>query len=296
MGERRFSILGLAVPRRLLYSIFTPVVTFSLGVVAQQLLQEWLSHHNAITIGLFCVVIVGACTAVLLGLQVQKHSDGLDQVKEILQEYSNQVGTVLGRMAMTSGIAVEYVADAGVGASYRKAAEIIRGARDSLTFVDLWEPFEQYQTGDLGIADETRPAREDFYAAIKEAIRSHSTDSGPFHRRVVQVPRDLLEGPIPFHVDPPFKEYLEYVSSCQRRYPLSCRVRLSPAMIRLHFILIDRRFVIMPILSHDQESQRQFRYGALFFEDGTGSLYSCLRQMYQVIESHSRPLTDRDLG
>jgi hypothetical protein len=144
-------------------------------------------------------------------------------------------------------------------------------------------------------SDETKPARENFYAAVLEMTELHTQDSQIFHRRVVQVPSAMLSDKIPFYVDPPFQDYLRKMAATQTLHPLSCRLRISSPLIKMHFIIIDRRYIIMPVLSHDEHTQRQLRCVALFFEDSAGNLNSCLKQMYQVIESRSRPIEETDL-
>lgn len=272
-------------------SLAVPVATFVLGVLAQQLLQDYLASRDAVELGLLIVALCVAATVILIGLQTRAHARGIQGVHDAISIQSDQTAQALARLAVRSGLAVEYVDDAGVGSSYTRAAEVIRNASESLTFVDLWEPFEGYQSEETtSDADDTRPAREDYYAAIEQALERHKNGDRPFHRRVIQVPLELVGERIPFEVDPPFEEYLCRISQMQESYPLACRLRVAPALIRTHFIIVDQRVIIMPILSHDVATQEQRRYGALFFEDTSSSLYGALRHMYQVIDARSVPL------
>lgn len=274
---------------------FGPLATFVLGVVAQQLLQEWLDRSDAVLLALLVTTLVVGCTAVLIGVQSHSHAKELAALQDALTTQSQQTAATLGQLAVSSGLAVDYVDDAGVGASYRRAAELIRNASDSITFVDLFEVVENYQAADPASGDETRPAREDYYRAIREATLAHTGSQSPFHRRVIQVPELVGREPIPFSTDPLFRDYLVFATAHQALHPVSCRIRMAPALIQMHFIIIDRRYLIIPILSYQRERRRLRRHGALFFEDRTGALYSCMRSLYQVIESRSRPLTDDDL-
>lgn len=273
-----------------------PLLTFILGILAQQLLQDYLSHHDILKLGMFFLAISVCAVGIVLGFTARSHSNELAALRRAAANEARHVAAALRRMDLSSGLLVDYVADVGVGASYSRAAAVIRNARESLTFVDLWEPFENYQRDpDDPASDETKPAREDFYAAVLEMTELHRQDSQTFHRRVVQVPSDVLGDRIPFYVDPPFRDYLRKVAATQNSHPLSCKLRISSPLIKMHFIIIDRRYIIMPVLSQDEHTQRQLRYGALFFDDSAGNLYSCLRQMYQVIESRSRPIEESDL-
>ncbi|WP_436771668.1 hypothetical protein [Yinghuangia sp. YIM S09857] len=274
---------------------YGPLATFVLGVIAQQLLQEWLDHSDTVLLALLVITLVSGCTAVLIGLQSRSHARELAALQDALTTQTQQNAATLGQLAISSGLAVDYVDDAGIGASYRRAAELIRNANDSITFVDLFEVVENYQAGDPASGDETRPAREDYYRAIREATVAHTDNRSPFHRRVIQVPEPLGREPIPFSADPQFHDYLAFATAHQALHPVSCRIRMAPALIQMHFIIIDRRYLIIPILSYQRERRRLRRHGALFFDDRTGALYSCMRNLYQVIESRSRPLTDDDL-
>jgi hypothetical protein len=258
-----------------------PVISFVLGVITTALLEDYLKHHDVVLL----VLIVLSCF--LLALTVLSIFASIKSDRKF-----SALSLQLGDIASATGLHVSYVEDGPEGESYRRVTELIKMARESLTFVDMWEPFEGYQTEQ----EARQHVREQFYASIIAQIEAHRQAQVTFHRRIVQVPDDLLRTRVPFEADPMFREYLLRVCGEQRAHPRACRLKIAPVQVRMHFIIIDRQHIVMPVLSNDTETRQQKRHGALFFDDRSGDLYKCLVGIYQAIDAHSRAVEAQDLS
>jgi hypothetical protein len=247
--------------------------------------------------------VSGAAESVKLEAAIVK-ADLQASVERLLSAQTQSTGDLIAEIqgiitAVSSGLLVEFVPDGYQGESYQRATEVVRNAKVGITCVDFWEPFPDYQVETKTSTLES--ARQNFYDAMCERIDETKRANRTFHRRIVQVPRWLQENKIPFEVDPMFHAYLRKAAEAQVRYPKACKLRLAPVSIRMTFMIVDRRIVVMPILSHDpipdshHHEIRLRRYGALFFEDRTGDLDQCLGSMYAEIDSTTKALTPKDL-
>ena len=267
-----------------------PALTFVLGVVAQQKLQEYFQGPESGVLTTLVLVSVVGVLSVCIGVMSYSSSEDLHFVVSGLNEQSDRTQELLTTLRDSLGLSVTFLEDGASGASYRRAAELIRDAQESVTFVDYWEPYQDYQSEATGVPDQVADARDEYYSAIELAVKARANSDLLFHRRVVQVPPDRINQAIPFEVDPPFQDYLRTVARMQQQSPRSCRLRIAPAQIRFHFIMIDQRYIILPILRTNLTTQRQGRLGALVFDDRTGALAHGLRNMYQDLESSSHAL------
>jgi hypothetical protein len=261
-------------------NVLLPALTFVLGVLGTALIEGYLRHHDL----LLLVLIVLSCMLASLTLMSTFANTKADRAFANLEAQLN-------RLVSTNGLHVTYIEDGRDGESYRRSTDLILGATESLTFVDMWEPFEGYQTENEAL---TR-VRASFYSAIIAQVQAHRQSQATFHRRIIQVPDKYLRTRVPFEADPMFRNYLLKVSDEQRRYPRVCRLKIAPVQIRFHFIIVDRRHIIIPVLSNDPETRAQTRHGALFFDDRSGDLYRSLVAIYQAVDAHSRPVEARDL-
>ena len=264
--------------RRFLQGIVVPIATFVVGMFTQALLRQYLTTSDIVSMSLL-VIMVTLLALILIGLV---NVASVDRRLEL-------VDVRLADLAGRAGLRVEYVEDHNGGESYRRTARLIEMAQTSLTFVDLWGPFEDYTLDNR----EQASARSEYYAAVKTQISRHLADRQTFHRRIVQVPTEFATGPVPFDADPVFFDYLRFVTETQERYPNSCRVKFVVVRIRTQFIIVDWRYIIMPILtSHGTHATR---HGAIVFDDREGGLVRCLRDIYQAIDVRARPLHPSDL-
>jgi hypothetical protein len=253
-----------------------PACTFTMGVLTTILLTDYLNKHNPL---LFSMIGVIFLLALLLGLSVK-----VLRVNEIsLGSIDAKMATLLTR----TGLSVEYVEDGDTGESYQRATALIRAAKNSLTFVDMWEPYEDYQLG----APERVEARKDFYSAIINQVEHHQHGREMFHRRIVQVPEQYAGRIVPFNLDPYFSDYLARIAEIRVNHYETCSLRITPVhVIKAHFIIIDRRYIVLPILTTDANTNHQIRHGALFFDDRDGDLFESLRGIYRAIDARAYPL------
>jgi hypothetical protein len=271
---RRISIL-------LSSEVIVPACTFTLGVTTTILITDYLNKHDPT---LFVLGGVLFLLSLLIALSVKVLNSSEVSLAAIHQQ--------LTRLINRTGLSVEYIADGTTGQSYLHAALLIENAKESLTFVDMWEPFEHYHTG----STDRLEARQRFYQAIIEQVESHKHSEEMFHRRIVQVPSGYADQPVPFNLDPHFDSYLRHMIDTQARHYEACTIRITPAhVIKAHFIIIDRRHIILPILTTAPATNHQIRHGALFFDDRDGDLFRSLRSIYRAIDAQAHPLTKSHL-
>jgi len=194
-----------------------------------------------------------------------------------------------------TGLLVEFTEDDiknGSGLSYQKATKLIENAKIGLTIVSPWEPFAEYL--DAIPNPSLKNARIEYYEAIQRQIERHQNDISTFHRRIIQVATEYENKPLTFRTDTLFYKYLKFVSEMQKDYPRSCHIKKAKSYIDIHFTIIDNKYVIMPIFSHD-ERNHQTRYGALIFNDTQGTLVNCLEGIYRFLETHGQAITPEQL-
>ena len=258
-----------------LQAIVIPSATFILGIILQTLLQKWLDQRDPLLLSLsiliFSVTIVLIISVYSLNF-IDKRFDFSDNM--------------LVDISKRTGLIVEYIEDGNSGKSYQRTTELLRNSQSSLTFVDYWEPYRSYQKQ----ANDVPSVRSDYYNEVKKQVDRHKSDKDTFHRRIVQIPPSLMNVHIPFETDPAFLEYLIFTENIQRHYPTSCKIKLASASIRMPFIVVDKRYVVLPILTSDSSTQKQTRHGALFFDDRQGDLIKCMMSIYKIIDAHASPL------
>jgi hypothetical protein len=255
------------------YTIGIPVVTFVLGICAQVLLDQWLKSSDILFLSIALMIICFVIIFVILGFTDKR----FDRLEARIQD-----------IAERSGLQVEFVEDGPDGVSYSKGADLIKGAKTSITIVSPWEPYSEY-LDDFPDA-RLKVVRENYYEAMKSQILRHKYDSRLFHRRVLQIPKGFDDRPLTFKTDPTFYEYLKFASEIQEKYPRTCQLRRASHFIDMHFTIIDERYVIIPIFSR-RENARLIRYGALIFNDTQGTLVAFLDGICRTLEARSRPIT-----
>ena len=207
------------------------------------------------------------------------------------------VGTLFGHVFLSHrailegvesrfAITARYISDDGVhggGRTYTETQELIERANESLIFVDWWVGSSNY--------DESRE-RKDYYKAITERIRNYRDENSVSgrsftHKRIIQMPKGTS-----LSVLKKDKVYAEHISECVQ---LEARVgrgitevsRASP-FTHLHFAIIDRKYLVQPILTTDPGGLK--RHGAIIFADLTES-----RELVSVYEEMIKHLRLHDL-
>jgi len=191
-----------------------------------------------------------------------------------------------------TGIHTKYVEDGNEGKSYIMATNMVEEASKSLTFVGYWEPFPEYQANNTSVMKGESlilDARKKFYQTVMDKIDEHKFDKSPFHRRIVQVPKEYVDKRLPLEVDPAFFKYMNHAVRVQANTPKSCVVKKSSAFFNINFTIIDNRYVVIPILTH-VKNLLQARHGALIIEDIDGQLIAILNSIYWILESRATPI------
>jgi hypothetical protein len=142
--------------------------------------------------------------------------------------------------------------------------------------------------------DTITKARAEFYEAIKNQASKHQNSSKVFYQTIVQTPEKYKSIPSSTKGGIYFYDYLVHTTGIQRHYPHSCRVRRSQILINTYFILIDNKYIIMPLFFNPVSVSRA-RYGALFFEDSQGELVKYLQATYQTLDAHSLAISIEEL-
>jgi hypothetical protein len=261
--------------------VIVPACTFTIGVIATILITDYLEKHNPVLFALTGVLLLLSMLVALSVKVLYSNEESLATIDAKVVQLVNKIG-----------LSVEYIPDGATGQSYLRAAALIENARESLTFVDMWEPFEHYNTGTTARLD----ARRRFYESIINQVEHHKNSREMFHRRIVQVPPDYADQPVPFNLDPYLDDYLRYMIRIQASHYEACSVRITPIhVIKTHFIIVDRRYIILPVLTTDAATNQQIRHGALFFDDRDGDLFRSLRGIYRAIDVQAYPLAERHL-
>jgi len=216
-------------------------------------------------------------------------------------ERVNQINDVAGaveRLSLQFGISVEFVADypgENDGMTYERTRQLISSAQHSLVFVDYWTETANYREGE----EQARARRNAYYGEILSQIElsaRRNRDGAPFHRRIIQFPglvdpdeRVALSG------DESFLGYTRQCLAYQEVWPRSTVVKICPPHVNMHFAVIDRRFVILPILTSSPRGGGLRRHGALIFEDRVGELVAKLMNIYAMLDAVALPLEERHM-
>lgn len=241
--------------RKKAYRLSITVITFLFGAAFQFLLAQWLPPNDVIPLTLLIIV----CSLVLILII---SLDSLNAIESVID------------LASRSGIRAEYIEDDRTGRSYRRSNELIKNAKKCITIVSPWEPFSEYK-GDETFA-KLNSYRSDYYDELNRQIDIHTHDV-LFHKRIIQTGRELDGKPLQFKTDAIFFRYLKHTAEVQQKHPRACRLRRSPTQIRIHFTIIDERYVILPIFS-SIESELLIRHGVLIFDDRQGELVKSLNE------------------
>jgi hypothetical protein len=266
-------------------SVGLPAATFVLGIAVQRVFSGWPKNTTAFLIASVLIVLVVLTFVLLRTTTVVNHS--ATSSAEAIDALCDRVD----QLAQAAGFHGRYVEDGESGDSYRELTRLVRQAQQGLLFIDLWSPYGGYQA-----EGERSEVREDFYAAVREQIEHHKHDGEPFHHRIVQVSPEFGTTRVPFEVDLEFRDYLLFAAEAQHASPASCRVKIAVRSIMLTLIVIDRRHIILPVLSRDETLKKQTRHGAIFLDDRDGSLVKSLAAIYANIDATARPLTLPDLA
>lgn len=268
--------------RRKIHALLIPTTTFVIGILVQSLFDQMITPGNLPMLST-ATIMIGVFVIFLHLTQIDTRFDSIDR----------QLINITNR----TGIYAEYIEDGAEGKSYVRTTELIEKARTSLIFVGDWEPFPEYQANNISVMkgnSRALDARKKFYQALTNQIDTHRFDGAPFHRRIVQVPKEYMDKRLPFERDPVFFEYMAYAAKLQDSSPHSCMLKKSSAFFNVNFTVIDNRHVVIPILTHIKHVL-QARHGALIIEDIDGNLVARLNAIYWALESRSKSIESREL-
>jgi hypothetical protein len=259
------------MPQRRISVLLIPLSTFILGIFVQALFDQWFNSKNLMVLSIL-MIMVGLVTALIVLKQMDRRFDNID--------------TKLLDIANRTGLKAEFIEDQLGGRSYLRSTQLIEEAKTSIIAVDTWKSSPGYLNSS---SQNVKEARSQQYEALKKQIKLHLGDSTPFHRRIVQIPQEYENKNLPFNIDPPFYNYLIAAAEAQDSNPRSCLIRRTSTIISTHFILIDERYIIMPLVSYIKD-EAQVRYGALIFDDVQGNLVNYLKSIYSILDGRSKPI------
>lgn len=255
------------------YRLSITAITFFLGAAFQFLLAQWLPSQAIIPLTLILILI-----SLVLILTIS--SDNLNALETVID------------LASRSGIRVEYIEDDLSGRSYQRTGELVKKTRRHITIVSPWEPYSEYQPGIKSLAD-VKNARQEYYEILVKQIDLHKHHE-LFHRRIIQVPEELLRSQLTFKVDFTFYNYLRHAAEVQRQHPRSCRLRKAELLMNIHFTILDDQYVIMPIFTSIKR-ERLTRHGVFIFDDRQGDLIKALNEIYETLDAKSQPIESEQL-
>src|SRR5689334_2404096 len=106
-------------------ALIVPILTFVLGVFAQQILQSYLGKHDQVRLTLLALLIAVGLVGILVGYQIWLHARDLASLDHAISAQFKQTAITLQKLALSSGLFVDFVEDGDVGESYRRAASIM---------------------------------------------------------------------------------------------------------------------------------------------------------------------------
>src|SRR5438552_7165988 len=102
--------------------LIVPALTFVLGIFAQQVLQDYLQRHDRISLTLLALLVATGLVGVLVGYQIWLHARDFASLDQAISVQSKQTAVTLQKLALSSGLFVDFVEDVAVGESYRRVA------------------------------------------------------------------------------------------------------------------------------------------------------------------------------
>ena len=271
--------------------VAVPIATFVAGVLAQ-LLADRLTNRSINTPNRIIAAALGGLAIVVVILTIIIAFDYSDRLKQL-----NLLGDSMEQISRRFGLSVEFVPDhpgPDDGMTYERTRQIIAHAERSLVFVDFYTESGAYRTN-RGVSHSRRRA---FYEEILRQIDTRTgrhMDGAAFHRRIIQAELTESEDRIVLTGD---DSYLLYLRKCVLYQEASARstvVKICPPHVRMHFAIIDDRYVILPILTTGPGGAGLRRHGALIFEDLVGDLVKTLNTIYEMLDATARPLTRKEL-
>lgn len=238
-------------------------------------------------------------TKAILDRIESERNDVLSQIREEQSDINSRIETEHGditarlqAITLQFGLAVKFVEEDN-GTTYELTREMIEQAETSLIFLDAWAQTNDYFSGEQ-LAKERRQA---YYDAIIKQTQKHIKKGNQFHKRIIQVPTStadldhftLVAGPI-------FQDYLKQCLQIRAASSRACVLRIALPVIHAQFIIIDQRYVVWPMLTSDPQTGRMKRHGAIFFDDPLGQFVPRIMSIYNMIDSHARPLEVHHLG
>jgi hypothetical protein len=269
---------------------------FAGGIVASVLLDElWkgkITRENDfvlyVLLGLLLllIILVGVLSLYFKELKITRET-----LNKQISDIANQFG-----------LSVEFVSDEdGYGAegiTYDRTRQLIENAKKSLVFLDFW-----VQTGNyIAENDKSYSARDAYYITILNKLKEfeHHDGENPFMRRIIQFPSNNSslseDAQISLKEDKLFNIYLKECKDKQSRFHKTCVIKIVRPLIRSHFLIIDSRYVVWPVLASNREDTGLRRHGAIIFTDSSGSFVSRLMDIYNRIDAQAIPLDSNILA
>lgn len=276
---------------RRLTRVVVPVATFIAGVLAQ-LLADRLTSKSINTPTRIIGAAEGGLAIVIVILTIVIAFDYRDRLQQL-----NLLSDSMERISQRFGLSVEFVPDhpgPDDGMTYERTRQLISHAQRSLVFVDFYTESGAYRAP-RGVSHGRRRSYYDEILRQIEARASQHIDGAPFHRRIIQADLSESQGRILLTGDDSFLTYLRKCIAYQESSARSTVVKICPPYVRMHFTIIDDRFVILPILTTSPLSKGLRRHGALVFEDLVGDLVKTLKTLYEMLDATARPLTRQEL-
>ncbi len=274
---------------RRLYRILLPAVTFLGGVFIQLLLERWVSLGIVTTLSLVMVLISLAILFTASLHILESIESKFSIVDKNLNSKFDLVNEKLMDLFSRTGLTVNCIEDGEDKISYIRAAELINNAKSSLTAVTTWSPFQELRP------NAATKEYVNYYDTIERKITEFQKNKGVFHRRIIQVPEKYVDAPLEFAKETPFINCLKHTIMIQALYPRSCQIRKSPTLLNIHFTIVDRRYIIMPIFNFNEKTKGIVRHGALIYGDIQKDFVNYLESIYNILDSYSRPITPDSL-
>jgi hypothetical protein len=291
--------------RSLLIKIIVPIITLLVGAVFPILFDRITKEFTEQQVTLLIILIFSlAATVLVITYSVlfdqtrdDQHKINSGQIDILNEVKSGRISILdeLKRLADQFGLVVDFIEESpdDEGITYERTTKLIEEAEDSLIFLDAWVQTTHYHLESPRAA----ARRQAYYDAIINQIEKHKQTRNHFHKRIIQMTGGwtdtnhfvLIAGSV-------FSNYIRKAYKLQKDFPGSSTIRIANLFIHASFVIIDRFYVVWPILTYTPGGEGLKRHGAIIFNDPRQVLVQHLMGIFEMIDSNSQKCTAHHLG
>jgi hypothetical protein len=257
--------------------ILTAPLIFVAGAVLSTFIDGGLKDADASWV--VVAWLGGAMILVAIILVSRFHSQEL-----AAGEYRKQAAGVhdeIEKLAQRLEVTVELIPEES-GETYDATTKLIKSAKKSLLFVDIWVPTRSYQEP----GSTKNEARDAYYAAIVAWLKNRleSGLGGPCYRRIIQLDPDATVETLAS--DPTTRKHLSdcfRLTSEQPGAAGAAEIQRAKKRFWSNIAIIDRRYVVHTLLV--VKDGRPARHAAMIYHDPQGKIVPRYEQLVARLEA-----------